>query len=303
MSDPTLPPIADFNASTVTESQFRTALSGLRSYLAGGIGTTGTPAAVRTALELGTAAQATLMTATADATAGRVLRLGDWGVGATDSNTLADIDAFDIRQRLWRVNNTTTAGTLPPGNTTSDGVMVFRPSGNQTTQLYFIPNGGLSYIRSSNGTSSWNPWRLLYTQASLVGTVSQTGGVPTGAVIQRGKNANGEFVRFADGTQKCWSYVDSTIDITTASNMGAGFFNATPIEWVFPMPFAADADEFSPIVRALSYSNNPRSAVISCSWSGPSSTVADKGLIYLHRPVSEAASAYGLYVEASGRWF
>jgi len=52
MSDPTLPPIADFNASTVTELQFRTALSALRSYLAGGIGTTGTPAAVRAAMEI-----------------------------------------------------------------------------------------------------------------------------------------------------------------------------------------------------------------------------------------------------------
>ena len=36
-----------------------------------------------------------------------------------------------------------------------------------------------------------------------VGTVSQSGGVPTGAIIQRGSNANGEFVRFADGTQIC----------------------------------------------------------------------------------------------------
>jgi hypothetical protein len=156
-----------------------------------------------------------------------------------------------------------------------------------------------NYLALFDGTTG----KLLKGGGPILGTVSQSGGVPTGAIFQRGKNANGEFARFADGTQKCWSYIDSTIDITTASNMGAGFVNATPIEWVFPVAFATDADEFSPIVRALSYSDNPRSAVISCSWSGPSSTVADKGLIHLHRPVSEAASAYGLYVEASGRWF
>jgi len=40
--------------------------------------------------------------------------------------------------------------------------------------------------------------------AAIVGTVSQSGGVPTGAIIQRGSNANGEFIRFADGTQICW---------------------------------------------------------------------------------------------------
>ena len=38
----------------------------------------------------------------------------------------------------------------------------------------------------------------------LVGTVSQSGGIPTGAVVESGSNANGEYVRFADGTQVCW---------------------------------------------------------------------------------------------------
>ncbi|MGI1294369.1 hypothetical protein ACIAEU_24470, partial [Enterobacter kobei] len=39
--------------------------------------------------------------------------------------------------------------------------------------------------------------------ADVLGTVSQTGGVPTGAVIEKGSNSNGEYVRFADGTQIC----------------------------------------------------------------------------------------------------
>lgn len=37
----------------------------------------------------------------------------------------------------------------------------------------------------------------------LLGTVSQSGGVPTGAIIERGSNANGEYVKFADGTMIC----------------------------------------------------------------------------------------------------
>lgn len=43
-----------------------------------------------------------------------------------------------------------------------------------------------------------------------VGTVSQSGGVPTGAIIERGSNVNGEFVRFADGTQEviCTATID-----------------------------------------------------------------------------------------------
>ena len=43
----------------------------------------------------------------------------------------------------------------------------------------------------------------LYGKGNVVGTVSQSGGVPTGAIIERGSNANGEFVRYADGTQIC----------------------------------------------------------------------------------------------------
>ncbi len=72
--------------------------------------------------------------------------------------------------------------------------------------------------------------------APIVGTVSQTGGVPTGAIMQRGSNANGEFVRFADGTQICW-----TRWALSAKNWGVGeswvvgswgypaVFNAAPV--------------------------------------------------------------------------
>lgn len=42
-----------------------------------------------------------------------------------------------------------------------------------------------------------------YNTHNILGVVSQSGGVPTGAIIQRSSNANGEFVRFADGTQIC----------------------------------------------------------------------------------------------------
>lgn len=54
--------------------------------------------------------------------------------------------------------------------------------------------------------------------AAIVGTVSQSGGVPTGAIIQSGSNANGEFVRFADGTQIC----TKTLAIATGSTTAIG---------------------------------------------------------------------------------
>jgi len=44
----------------------------------------------------------------------------------------------------------------------------------------------------------------VYQQGNILGTVSESGGTPTGAVIERGSNANGEYVKFADGTMLCF---------------------------------------------------------------------------------------------------
>ena len=39
-----------------------------------------------------------------------------------------------------------------------------------------------------------------FSRSNIVGTVSQSGGVPTGAIIERGSNVNGEYTKYADGT-------------------------------------------------------------------------------------------------------
>jgi hypothetical protein len=59
----------------------------------------------------------------------------------------------------------------------------------------------------------------IYSNLSILGTVSQSGGVPKGALIERGSNANGTYVRFADGTQMCWK--DNTA-LTTAPAVFVG---------------------------------------------------------------------------------
>jgi len=39
--------------------------------------------------------------------------------------------------------------------------------------------------------------------ANIVGTVSQSGGVPTGSIIETSTNTNGTFIKYADGTMIC----------------------------------------------------------------------------------------------------
>lgn len=60
---------------------------------------------------------------------------------------------------------------------------------------------------------------------NILGTVSQSSGVPTGAIIERDSNDNGEYVKFADGTLIC---------------TGSGFSDgATTTFWDFPTAFSS----------------------------------------------------------------
>ena len=72
-----------------------------------------------------------------------------------------------------------------------------------------------------------------YSPGNLLGAVSKVGGVPTGAGFERGANVNGEYVRFADGTQICWH------TITTSDN---GY-----VTWTYPIAFSsAPKPQFTP---------------------------------------------------------
>ncbi|WP_198554889.1 phage tail protein [Pseudomonas monteilii] len=65
--------------------------------------------------------------------------------------------------------------------------------------------------------------------ADIVGPVSQSGGTPTGAIIERGSNANGQYTKYADGSMACWQVLE-------LSYSSGSMLLAT---WTFPAPFAS----------------------------------------------------------------
>lgn len=75
-----------------------------------------------------------------------------------------------------------------------------------------------------------------YHQGNVVGTVSQTAGAPTGAIIESGSNANGEYTKFADGTMICRYYALVT-DQAIATAYATLFTGART--WTFPAGFIA----------------------------------------------------------------
>lgn len=171
-----------------------------------------------------------------DVTAGRLVKTGDFGLGRGNAAAplVADMDAHRVTG-LFAFDGTTVGRPAPLGSF----LHLSRASDSASNaaavqQLAFAANGAM-FARAFD-LGLWSAWTPVFTRASLLGTVSQTTGIPTGAVIERGSNANGEYVRFADGTQICVGPDFTGISASTAA--GGIFRNATPIDWTFPAAFA-----------------------------------------------------------------
>ncbi len=72
--------------------------------------------------------------------------------------------------------------------------------------------------------------------ADILGAVAQSGGVPTGSVLEFGSNANGDYLKLADGTLVC--SFESTTTYTTNTAQGNLFFNNGAL-LTFPATFVA----------------------------------------------------------------
>jgi len=74
----------------------------------------------------------------------------------------------------------------------------------------------------------------VYHKGNIIGPVSQVGG----AIIERGSNANGEYVRFADGTQICHFHGTVTNQAINSAYGSSGLFIGERT-WTFPAQFAS----------------------------------------------------------------
>lgn len=146
----------------------------------------------------------------------------------------------DTASLLFQSNWTGHAEMGLAGNT-GFSIKVSPDGGTWTEALAFDPTTGIADGAAVQASADdTTPGRLMradygYGPGNLLGSVSESGGIPTGAVIERGSNANGDYVRFADGTQICTATL-SAVTCTTAQ--GALFANDTALTWDFPADFA-----------------------------------------------------------------
>lgn len=132
---------------------------------------------------------------------------------------------------------------------------------------------------------------LFFHRGNILGTVSQASGVPTGAIVQSGSNANGSYIRYADGTQMCWFN-----KLITSFTIPADTFQTnTEWGWVYPIAFSA-----VPIVNtklAGSYASQVAAAQ-------NLTTVSSAYDMYMHNYSTGTANVSGpIQFFAIGRWF
>lgn len=210
-----------------------------------------------------------------DTTSGRLMKVGAFGLGSSAVDLGEGDDLNEIVVTGFFYNST--AGNTPGNNypvSVAGGLISLRDNAARGAQIYQSYTGEGIYWRSNAG--GWLDWQEIYTNESILGPVSQSGGVPTGAVMQRGSNANGEFVRFADGTQIC------TSKLTSGDPAGK--------LWTFPAAFLSRPDcSVAPSATA------PRMATVA----NPDGTSVS---IHIWNE-DGVASSTSWYATAIGRWF
>jgi len=129
----------------------------------------------------------------------------------------------------------------------------------------------------------------VFSQGNILGTVTESSGVPTGAIIERGSNANGEFVKYADGTMICRSGANPT---TLGAYTAAGnIFRTDFVTLTYPVAFASG----TPVDG--SYAINVTTAFVG---GGGFSTTSGQTRGYAHN--ARAAGDTVTFI-AIGRWF
>ncbi len=164
---------------------------------------------------------------------------GDWqdinpqsyGIGVDTATAVSDLNTIAYAG-TYRFDITTANIPFDYGT-----VSVAVRGVSEQTQIAVSANTRKVAVRNRT-SGTWSSWDYVYTRNTILGTVSQTSGVPTGAIIERGSNANGSYVKFADGTMIC--YLQATTSTFAAS--GGVLFVSNAVVSTLPATFVTAGD-------------------------------------------------------------
>jgi hypothetical protein len=178
---------------------------------------------------------------TTDTTAGRLLKVRDFGLGQTLSgNTLADFSATDTPVGFYRyINTTPNVGDAPDGFSGFGYMTVERYDSDDIVQKITDTTGDIKTAirRADNGV--FGSWVVEYHTGNIVGTVANVGGANTGAGFEFGSTASGYYQKTADGQMKCWGRFTSSASAEVDVVYPAAFVTAIDLSLTFGVISAA----------------------------------------------------------------
>ena len=189
-----------------------------------------TPLKVKQAIDFNTG---TAATRDVGESTGNLMEVGAFGLGL-DEGLLLPANNADVLNRtgIYRTPATWVGSAYTGTNANNQGSLyhakAFTSGSSYATQIFLSMSIEKTMFFRRNDGTAWSEWIQLYHTGNIVGTVSQSGGVPTGAIIESGSNVNGEYVKYADGTMICT--VDSltiTANSNTTISFPSTFFSAT----------------------------------------------------------------------------
>jgi Protein of unknown function (DUF2793) len=163
--------------------------------------------------------------------------------GAGHQLKLNKATAGDTASMLFQSNWTGHAEMGLAGDT-GFSIKVSDDGSTWTTALSFDPATGLPQGAAvQSDATDTTVGRLMradygYGPGNLLGAVTQTGGTPTGAVIEHGSNANGAYTRWADGTQICRHSINLGDVTAVGSGSRAQPYLTTSSSWAYPAAFS-----------------------------------------------------------------
>ena len=196
-----------------------------------------------------------------------------------DTITLSGLASADSLS----VTNNTATGSLNVTNNTSTGSLGV--TNNTTTDSLNVTNNSVMNGIDAQDTDSVLLKRnasTVYARDDIVGTVSESAGVPTGAIIESGNNANGNFVKFADGTMWCDRRLFSVASGGTV--------------WTYPVAFVGTVPTITHSIVVTVASGTPLMSEVHA----PSITQA---IALIYDVAGVFAGSETIDITAKGRWY
>lgn len=225
------------------------------------------------------------------------------GDGALSAGTNGDIQLDELKAHTHTYGSATSkaADGATHGTAINQGAYATSSTGGTETRPLNVTGcwvvklfGAITNPGSANAaqlaTDLANLVAVAYTRTNAVGTVTQSGGTPTGAIVESGTNANGSYTKYADGTMICEYQLVASF--TTNLAFGSIWQSGTST-FTFPVPFVGAVPVVTPTCA---------SSTGALCWVVTSGAASLTGVTVAGVSVINSATTRPGYI-AKGRWF